>query len=150
MKIKRLILILTLLFIQNNLASNTMIEHFSTEQTVEQNFPFSDAVRVGDTLYLSGMIGEDDNGNLVKGGIVPEAHNVMKRMDKILNHFDLTFDDVFKCLVMIDDINEWSLFNSVYIQYFKKPYPARSAFGADGLAGGASFELECIAIIQDN
>jgi enamine deaminase RidA (YjgF/YER057c/UK114 family) len=120
MKIKRLILISTLLFIQNNLASNTMIEHFSTEQTVEQNFPFSDAVRVGDTLYLSGMIGEDDNGNLVKGGIVPEAHNVMNKMDKILNHFDLTFDDVFKCLVMIDDINEWSLFNSVYIQYFKK------------------------------
>ena len=75
---------------------------------------------------------------------------VMNKMDKILNHFDLTFDDVFKCLVMIDDINEWSLFNSVYIQYFKKPYPARSAFGADGLAGGASFELECIAIIQDN
>ena len=127
-----------------------MIEHFSTEQTVEQNFPFSDAVRVGDTLYLSGMIGEDDNGNLVKGGIVPEAHNVMKRMDKILNHFDLTFDDVFKCLVMIDDINEWSLFNSVYIQYFKKPYPARSAFGADGLAVNASFEMECIAKIPNN
>ena len=74
MKIKRLILISTLLFIQNNLASNTMIEHFSTEQTVEQNFPFSDAVRVGDTLYLSGMIGEDDNGNLVKGGIVPVSY----------------------------------------------------------------------------
>ena len=42
-----------------------------------------------------------------------------------------------------------SMFNSVYVQYFDKPYPARSAFGADGLAGNASFELECIAYIRD-
>ena len=51
---------------------------------------------------------------------------------------------------MIDDISQWSLFNSVYVQYFEKPYPARSAFGADGLAADASFELECIAHIQDD
>jgi len=96
------------------------------------------------------MIGEDNNGNLVEGGIVPEAHTVMKTMAKILAHFNLGYNDVFKCLVMIDDISEWSLFNSVYVQYFEKPYPARSAFGADGLAGNASFELECIAHIQDD
>jgi enamine deaminase RidA (YjgF/YER057c/UK114 family) len=50
---------------------------------------------------------------------------------------------------MIDDISQWGLFNSVYTQYFKKPYPARSAFGADGLALNASFEMECIARIPD-
>ena len=96
------------------------------------------------------MIGEDQEGNLVEGGIVPEAHNVMKRMGKILAHFNLDYNDVVKCLVMIHDISQWSLFNSVYVQYFEKPYPARSAFGADGLAADASFELECIAHIQDD
>ncbi len=147
---KILLLISVLLFSFNGWADNAVIEHFSSEQTMKQDFPFSDAVRVDNTIYISGMIGEDDDGNLVEGGIVPEAHVVMKTMGNILAHFDLGYDDVFKCLVMIDDISEWSLFNSVYVQYFEKPYPARSAFGADGLAGNASFELECIAHIQDD
>jgi len=145
---KKIILISALLLSFNGLAEDVSIEHFSSEQTVNQDFPFSDAVRVGNTVYISGMIGEDDKGNLVEGGIVPEAHIVMKKMGNILAHFNLGYDDVVKCLVMIDDINEWSMFNSVYVQYFDKPYPARSAFGADGLAGDASFELECIAHIH--
>ena len=148
---KKLILISALLlFGFNGWAENTVIEHLSSEQTMEQDFPFSDAVRVDNTIYISGMIGDDEEGNLVEGGIVPEAHTVMKKMGDILAHFNLNYDDVFKCLVMIDDISQWSLFNSVYVQYFEKPYPARSAFGADGLAGNASFELECIAHIQDD
>ena len=145
---KKLILISALLFSFNGWAEDIVVEHFSSEQTIKQDFPFSDAVKVGNTLYLSGMIGEDEEGNLVEGGIVPEAHNVMKRMGTLLAHYNLGYDDVVKCLVMIDDISQWSLFNSVYVQYFEKPYPARSAFGADGLAGNASFELECIAHIQ--
>ncbi|HJL80305.1 MAG: Rid family hydrolase [Gammaproteobacteria bacterium] len=146
---KKIILISALLFSFKVLAEDISIEHFSSEQTVKQDFPFSDAVRVDNTVYISGMIGEDDKGNLVEGGIVPEAHAVMKKMGNILDHFSLGYDDVVKCLVMIDDISEWSMFNSVYVQYFDKPYPARSAFGADGLAGSASFELECIAHIQN-
>ena len=146
---KHFILLSALLFSFNGWADDSVIEHFSSEQTIKQNFPFSDAVRVDNTIYISGMIGEDNNGKLVEGGIVPEAHTVMKTMGNILAHFNLGYDDVVKCLVMIDDISEWSMFNSVYVQYFDKPYPARSAFGADGLAGNASFELECIAYIRD-
>ena len=145
---KKFILISALLFSFNSWAEDVVVEHFSSEQTIKQDFPFSDAVKVGNTLYLSGMIGEDKEGNLVEGGIVPEAHNVLKRMGTLLAHYNLGYDDVVKCLVMIDDISQWSLFNSVYVQYFEKPYPARSAFGADGLAGNASFELECIAHLQ--
>jgi len=150
MSMKKIILISALLFSFNGWTEDIAVEHFSSEQTIKQDFPFSDAVRVDNTIYISGMIGEDDEGNLVEGGIVPEAHNVMKKMGNILAHFNLGYDDVVKCLVMIDDIREWSMFNSVYVQYFDKPYPARSAFGADGLAGNASFELECIAHIQDD
>ena len=149
MSMKKIILMSVLFFSLNVWAEDIMVEHYSSEQTIKQGFPFSDAVRVDNTIYISGMIGEDDDGNLVEGGIVSEAHTVMKKMDNILAHFNLGYDDVVKCLVMIDDISEWSMFNSVYVQYFDKPYPARSAFGADGLAGNASFELECIAHIQD-
>ena len=149
MSMKKIILMSVLFFSFNGWAEDIMVEHYSSEQTIKQGFPFSDAVRVDNTIYISGMIGEDDEGNLVEGGIVLEAHTVMKKMGNILAHFNLGYDDVVKCLVMIDDISEWSMFNSVYVQYFDKPYPARSAFGADGLAGNASFELECIAHIQD-
>ena len=105
---KKLIIISALLFSFNGWPDDSAVEHFSSEQTIKQNFPFSDAVRVDNTVYISGMIGEDENGNLVEGGIVPEAHTVMKKMGKILAHFNLGYDDVVKCLVIIDDIGEWS------------------------------------------
>ena len=66
-------------------------------------------------------------------------------MNTYLEHLGLGCGDVVKCLVMIDDIAQWGDFNGVYTQYFSPPYPARSAMGADGLALGASLELECIA-----
>jgi enamine deaminase RidA (YjgF/YER057c/UK114 family) len=61
----------------------------------------------------------------------------------------LSFGSVAKCTVMLADIAEWSTFNGVYTQYFKPPYPARSAFGASGLALNARVEMECIAVKHD-
>ena len=54
--------------------------------------------------------------------------------------------DVVKCTVMLADIGEWPKFNEIYQQYFTEPFPARSAFGANGLALGARVEVECIAV----
>lgn len=125
------------------------VEHFVSDETEKNGYPFSDAVRVDNIVFLSGVLGSGEDGNLVEGGIVSEAHQAFKNIEGTLAKFNLGFDDIFKCLVMIDDISQWGLFNSVYTQYFKKPYPARSAFGADGLALNASFEMECIARIPD-
>ena len=58
-----------------------------------------------------------------------------------------SFKDVVKCTVFLADIKEWAAFNTVYREFFKKPYPARSAFGANGLAQNARVELECIAYV---
>ena len=66
-------------------------------------------------------------------------------MKTILKEYDLSLKDVVKCTVFLDNVDEWGKFNTIYTQYFTKPYPARSALGADGLALGASLELECIA-----
>ena len=139
----KIVLIAALLFVSNVWGED--FEHYVSDVAKTQGYPFSEAVRVGNVVYLSGVIGDDGNGNLVEGGLVPEAHQAFKLMEATLEKFNL----VFKCLVMIDDISQWGLFNTVYTQYFDKPYPARSAFGADGLALNASFEMECMAYISD-
>ena len=143
----KIVLIAALLFVSNVCGED--FEHYVSDVAKTQGYPFSEAVRVGNVVYLSGVIGDDGNGNLVEGGLVPEAHQAFKLMEATLEKFNLGFNDVFKCLVMIDDISQWGLFNTVYTQYFDKPYPARSAFGADGLALNASFEMECMAYISD-
>ena len=125
------------------------VNYYTSETTISNNYPFSNAVTVGDIVYLSGMIGEK-NGELSDGGIVGQTHQAMKNMQTLLKKHDLDLNNVFKCLVMIDDISQWGLFNSVYVQYFERPYPARSAFGADGLALNAAFEIECMAKIPSN
>ena len=120
---------------------------YSSQETIDQGFPFSDVVVVsGELVFLSGLVGTDLEGELVDGGLVPESHAIFRQMQNHLGQVGLDLDDVVKCLVMIDNIDEWAEFNKIYTSYFKPPYPARSAFGADGLALGAALELECTAV----
>ena len=110
-----------------------------------QRLPFSEAVRVGDMLYLSGQIGNRPDGTLPEG-IEAQSRQVMDNIGAVLKSAGLGFGDVVKCTVMIDDIKQWGDFNKVYVTYFPDgKFPARSAFGADGLALGALIEVECWA-----
>lgn len=109
------------------------------------NAPFSTAVRVGDIVYLSGAIGVGPDGKLPEG-FEAQARQTMENVGAGLKATGLTWGDVFKCTVMIDDMKQWQAFNGVYVTYFKPDrLPARSAFGADGLALGALVEVECLA-----
>ena len=127
--------------------TETPVGHFySSQLSLEQGFPFSDIVETkGGLIFISGLVGTDETGELVAGGLEAETHAIFRQMDTYLAHLGLGFSDVVQCLVMIDDIAQWGAFNGIYTQYFSPPYPARSAMGADGLALGASLELECIA-----
>ena len=119
---------------------------YSSQLSLDQGFPFSDIVETnGGLIFISGLVGTDESGELVTGGLEAETHAIFRQMKTYLAHLKLDLTDVVKCLVMIDDIAQWGDFNGVYTQYFKTPYPARSAMGADGLALGASLALECIA-----
>ena len=121
-------------------------QFYSAQLSLDQGFPFSDIVETnGGLVFLSGLVGTDETGELVPGGLEAETHAIFRQMSNYLAHLDLGLGNVVKCLVMIDDIARWGEFNGIYTQYFSPPYPARSAFGADGLALGASLELECIA-----
>mgnify|MGYP002626167356 CR=1 FL=1 len=122
------------------------VEYFRSESTAGRNLPFSDAVRVGRMLYVSGQIGTDSTGALVTGGIGPETRQTMENIRAELERHGLTMDNVVKCLAMVADISEWGAMNEVYRTYFTKNLPSRSAFGANGLALGARIELECWAV----
>jgi reactive intermediate/imine deaminase len=107
--------------------------------------PFSPAVRVGDVIYLSGQIGATADGTIPQG-IEAQARAAMDNLAASAKLAGVGMDSVFKCLVMLDDMSQWAEFNKVYVTYFRPDrLPARSAFGADGLALGATLEVECMA-----
>ena len=108
------------------------------------NYPFSEAVRVGDTLYMSGQIGFKD-GKLVKGGVKAEAKQALANINTTLLKYGYQKSDIVKCMVMLTDMDDFDDFNKVYKAELAKPYPVRSAFGVAELAAGASVEVECIA-----
>jgi len=112
------------------------------------DLPFSSAVRVGNTLYLSGNIGNISGTlDLAEGGITGETRQTMDNISGVLQEFGSSMDDVVKCTVFLADMSEWGAMNEVYKTYFKNP-PARSALGASGLALNARVEIECIAVTQ--
>lgn len=123
------------------------IEFLNSGKITPTTLPFSEAVRVGKTLYLSGQIGvRPGMEQLVPGGIEAEARQTLENIRTTLETHGYTLSDVVKCTVMLADIAEWAAFNAVYRTFFSPPYPARSAFGATGLALGARVEVECIAV----
>lgn len=114
--------------------------------SVPTSSPFSEAVRVGNLLYLSGQVGfVPGTRKLVAGGIKEEARQTMENIKMSLKAQGFSMSDVVKCTVMLADMSEYGTFNEVYKTFFTKPYPARSALGANGLAFGARVEVECIA-----
>ena len=107
--------------------------------------PFSDAVRVGGMLVLSGQIGNlPGRFELAPGGVEGETRQMMDNIAHVLDAAGRSFDDIFKCLVMLADMDDWAAFNGVYVSYFRPDrLPARSAFAARALALGARVEMEC-------
>jgi 2-iminobutanoate/2-iminopropanoate deaminase len=110
--------------------------------------PFSDAVRVGHMLYLAGQLGTDSTGHLVSGGIAGETRQALENIRRVLERNGSSLDQVVKCTAMLADIQDWGAMNQVYVTYFRKHLPARSAFATTGLVMGARVELECWATVS--
>ena len=122
-----------------------VVEHMSRPSPTGQPLPFSDAVRVGDTLYLSGQLGIGPDGKL-PDGIEAQTKQALENVGAILKRAGLGYTDVFHCTAMLADMKDWPAMNKVYVTYFPEgKRPARSAFGASGLALGGLIELECQA-----
>lgn len=123
-------------------------EYLATPEQQALGLPFSEAVRVGDMLYLSGQIGTlPGSMTLVEGGIQAETRQTMNNIRDVLERYGSSLDRVVKCTVMIADMSEWPALNEIYVEFFPGPKPARSAIGANGLALGARVEIECWATV---
>jgi reactive intermediate/imine deaminase len=127
------------------------MQFINTPEAKTLGRPFSQAVRVGDVLYLSGALGTKPGTlELVDGGIEAEARQTMENIGAVLKENGLGYEHIFKCLVMLDDMALWPAFNEVYLTYFDPDrLPARSAFGTNGLARSALVEVECMAYFGD-
>ena len=125
----------------------TEVEHLNLPGTEGRDQPFSSAVRAGDTLYLSGVIGRVPGTREVPDTIEEEARFAMEQIKSTVEGFGSSMDRVAKCTVFMTDERYRSGFNKVYASYFDK-LPARSGVTVSALAIGARAEVECIAIIE--
>ncbi len=111
--------------------------------------PFSEIARVGNLLFLSGQMGNlPGTLTLVPGGIEAEARQTLNNIKTSLEAHGYSMSNIVKCTVMLADMADWPAFNAVYTSFFDKPYPARSAFGASGIALGGRLELDVIAVAR--
>ena len=126
------------------------VKYLQSEENKIKNYPFSEAVKVGDMLYLSGQIGtsSENDGGLVPGGIRQETRQTMLNIKNTLEKYNSEMDDIIKCTCMLADIKEWAIMSEEYIKFFPNHKPARSAFAGTGLALGARVEIECIAKVD--
>lgn len=124
------------------------VAYLNSGSVVPTNLPFSELVVAGDTLYLSGQIGNVPGTlDLAEGGITGQSRQVMDNIKTSLEAHGYGLENLVKCTVMLDEISEWGDFNTVYVDYFAEGrFPARAAFGADGLALGAAVEVDCIGV----
>ncbi len=128
-------------------AGDLEVKHYSSNPDMQ--LPFSDAVKVGDMLYLSGKLGNvPGTSQLAEGGIQGETRQTMENIKAALEKYGSSLDEVVKCTVFLADIAEWSAMNEVYKTYFPTDPPARSALGTSGLALGARVEIECFAAMR--
>ena len=109
---------------------------------------YSQAVRVGNTIWVSGQIPLDPaTKELVKGDIEAQTRQVFENLKAIAAAAGASFDDVVKATVFLIDLSHFALVNKVMAEYFREPYPARAAVGVAALPRGAQIEVECIVAL---
>lgn len=108
--------------------------------------PFSDAVRVGNTLYLAGRIGLDPKTGKPPADAAAEVRTVLDQIKAVLAQEGMTMDDMVTVQVYCPDLSLYGTFNDIYKTYFTKGYPARAFIGSGPLLAGGRFEVQGIAV----
>lgn len=107
--------------------------------------PYSQAVLVDDTLYVSGNIPVNPATGDVAEGIVNQSKQVFENMKAVLNEAGMGFENVVKTTAFLTDLSNFATFNEIYASYFVAPYPARSCVEVSKLPKNVLVEVECIA-----
>lgn len=110
--------------------------------------PYSQAIRAGDTLYLSGQIPLDPTTmQVVDGGIDAQARRVFDNLQAVARAADASLDDIVKLSILLTDLGEFAKVNEVMATYFRAPYPARATYQVAALPRGARIEVEAILVL---
>lgn len=124
------------------------IEFLESKIERRKNAPYSDAVRVGNILFLTGQVGfNNDSLKIAQGGIKAETRQALENIKAVLEAHGSDLEHVVKCTVILTDVNDFSAFNEVFRQYFPKNKPARTTFVA-GLVIDAKIEIDVTATIK--
>lgn len=117
-----------------------------TEQAPRALGPYSQAVQIGQTLYISGQLGlEPSTGRLVEGGIEAQARQALLNIQAIVSAAGFSMRDVAWVQVFLADLSDFAAVNEVYRSFFEEPYPARAAVQAAALPGGGRIEITAMA-----
>ena len=120
----------------------------STDDAPAAIGPYSQAVRVGNTIWVAGQIPLNPHTKeLVSGDIEPQIRQVFANLQAIVTAAGATLDDVVKATVYLTDLNAFAMVNTVMSEYFREPYPARAAVQVSALPRGAQVEVECIVAL---
>lgn len=112
--------------------------------------PYSQAVRWGNLLFLSGQVGIDPaSGKLVAGGVEAQARQVFKNLEAVLAAAGINFRRLLKATVLLKDMGHFQAVNEIYAEFVPPPFPARAAFAVKDLPLGAEIEIEAIAAMPE-
>ncbi|MDY7396161.1 Rid family detoxifying hydrolase [Aureibaculum sp. 2210JD6-5] len=124
------------------------LEFLKSKEEKKKDLPFSDAVRVGNILFLAGQIGMDHSTRkLVEGGIKQETSQALLNIKEVLESNGSDMSHIVKCTVILADINDFAAMNEVYKTFFEGNFPARTTF-ASSLVANAKIEIEATAVLK--
>jgi 2-iminobutanoate/2-iminopropanoate deaminase len=123
------------------------VTHVGSQSLGGTTLPFSKAVVVDNLIFISGELGIDpETGKIVPGGTGPETTQIFKNIETTLAGLDSDLSKVVKCTVYIGDMANYAEMNAAYKLALPDPKPSRATVGVNGLAAGASLEIDCIAV----
>jgi len=130
------------------MAKNLMRRIIFTADAPQPVGPYSQAVVVDNTMYISGSLGlSPANSELVTGGVEAETEQSLKNIGAILKKAGIGYNNVVKTTVLLADIGDWPKVNGIYQKYFSSHFPARAAYAVKELPKGARVEIEAVAVI---
>ncbi|WPP48204.1 RidA family protein [Catalinimonas niigatensis] len=124
-------------------------EVIKTDEAPAPIGPYSQAIKAGKTLYVSGQIALDAaSGELINANITEETHQVMKNLESILRASGTNFSQVVKCSIFVKNMDDFATVNEAYGQYFKQQPPARETVEVSRLPKNVHVEISCIAVLE--
>jgi len=145
MKLRAVVFVFLLVAI-SSVADDSDRKHIVLKSTAQLKLPFSDAVLVGNTLYVAGHLGLDPATGKPPADIQEEVKLALDGIKEVVGQAGMSMDDVVSVQVFCSDLTLYDTFNTVYRTYFHDPYPARAFLGSGALLRGAHFEIMATAV----